>query len=189
MKTDYAGIDYSLGQSNVDKSNGIHYGVISMHSVPGEMQEDWDYDYLKPTCPKCGNEVTDEMPEGWKEMELESYTEYGCDDYICATCKLLLDSSDVYSEEPLGWSYDKDGYKLSDCLDTDIFVLQSPFYTRAQYCGPCVPGAGNLDSPCELGPKCYCLGHDWFDGGQAPYPVFKVENDEQVFGPSDASQT
>ena len=33
MKTDYAGIDYGMGQSNVDADNGIRYGVISQHEV------------------------------------------------------------------------------------------------------------------------------------------------------------
>ena len=55
--TSYAGIDYGLGQSNVDKANGIRYGVISQHSVIPEAMDDVDYDYGKPTCPKCGNEV------------------------------------------------------------------------------------------------------------------------------------
>ena len=32
-KTDYVGIDYGLGRSNIDKATGIRYGVISQHSV------------------------------------------------------------------------------------------------------------------------------------------------------------
>jgi hypothetical protein len=74
-------------------------------------------------------------------------------------------------------------------------VVKSPFYTYAQFCSPCVPGAGNLDNPMAEGVKTYCLGHDWFEGGVAPYPVWRVDdhafvtmNDgvEQVFSVQDA---
>ena len=110
----------------------------------------------------------------------EQYGHGGCHDFACDTCDLFLDSSHVYAESPLGWTYDREGYSLCDCLDTDIMVIASPFYTRAQYCSPCVPGAGNLDNPCAEGPKSYCLGHDWFDSGRAPYPVYRVSDDSEV---------
>ena len=176
----YKGIDYSLGQSNVNHETGIHYGVISQNSVMPEAMEDVEYDYGEPTCPKCGNEVKDELPDNWREMGLESYRKHGCDDYVCLECKLLLDSSDVFSEEPLGWSYDREGYKLTDCLDNDIFVLDSPFYTFAQFCSPCVPGAGNLDTFVKDGVKTYCLGHDWFEDSKAPYPVYSIATGELI---------
>jgi hypothetical protein len=28
--------------------------------------------------------------------------------------------------------------------------------------------------------KGYCFGHDWFEGGKAPYPVFSVKTGELV---------
>jgi hypothetical protein len=34
--------------------------------------------------------------------------------------------------------------------------------------------------PCADGPKTYCLSHDWFDGGVAPYPVYDVGTDKIV---------
>jgi hypothetical protein len=78
--------------------------------------------------------------------------------------------------EPEGWTYEGDGYQLVDCLDSDIMVLKSPYYTHAPFCSPCVPGAGNLEQASddkEL-PRVYCLGHDWFDDKCAPYPVYNV---------------
>jgi hypothetical protein len=32
-------------------------------------------------------------------------------------------------------------------------------------------------------PKAYCLGHDWFDDGRAPYPVYSVETGEWMQDP------
>src|SRR6266576_680504 len=140
----YKGIDYSLGQSNVNKETGIHFGVISQNSINLDCTGSFEYDYGKPTCGQCGNpaiESSDAPDEDWNEGK----------DYACLTCKRTFWSDDAFSEEPLGWSYKEDGYSLGDCLDNDIFVFKSPYFTFAQFCSPCVPGAGNLDTYCEDG--------------------------------------
>ena len=85
-----------------------------------------------------------------------------------------------YEGEPLGFEYSSDGYKLADCLDNDIMVLESPFYTFAKFCSPCVPGAGDLDAPDADGIKAFALGCDWFEGGVAPYTVYRVSDDSVV---------
>ncbi len=175
----YAGIDYGLGQSNLDRATGIRYGVISQNSILPEASEDFEQDYGKPTCPKCGNQIDEtNLPANFGEWE--NYTAHGCDDYACVHCEHLLDSSEVYSEESQGFTYEREGYKLCDCLNSDVFVILSPYFTHAQFCSPCVPGAGNLDTPVEDGPKTYCLGHDWFQNGIAPYPVYSVATGELV---------
>lgn len=178
----YAGIDYSLGRSNVNKATGIHYGVISQHSIMPEATDDFEQYYGEPTCPQCGNPAMEisEFDEKHPDVtELKPYA-HGCTDFACPVCLLSLDSADVYSDESQGFTYEREGYKLTDCLDSDIFVLESPFYTHAQYCSPCVPGAGNLETPVEDGPKTYCLGHDWFEDGKAPYQVYRVSDDSLV---------
>jgi hypothetical protein len=97
------------------------------------------------------------------------------------------EDEDSYCDcDPVGWSYEGEGYKLIDCLDTDIMVLESPFYTFAQFCSPCVPGAGNLDHAMPDGVKCYCLGHDWFEDGKAPYPVYRV-SDNYIVNPEEGA--
>jgi|LakMenEpi03Aug12_release.lakeMendotaPanAssembly.Ray.scaffolds.fasta_scaffold00471_60 hypothetical protein len=109
------------------------------------------------------------------------------------------------------WLWEKDGYTLSNCLQSDVFVGKSPYFTYAQFCSPCVPGAGNLDNsyepqgkskeqietvkhvaPLALGeaikswaeqdgyPQVFCLGHDFFDNEEAPYPVFSVATGKRV---------
>ena len=67
--------------------------------------------------------------------------------------------------------------------DVDIFVCKSPYFTYAQFCSPCAPGAGYLLNPLtepDPGNKAYCFGHDWFESGKAPYPVYSVETGELV---------
>lgn len=174
----YPGIDYGHGSTNRDPATGIRYGVISQHSVGQAWFDEAEADYGKPTCPKCGNDAceVDSVPEA---SEWEQYG-HGCVDYACESCEHFLDSSDVFGDDPIGWNYSGDGYELTDCLDSDIFVLMSPFYTLAQFCSPCVPGAGNLDSPMDEGVKTFCLGHDWFEDQKAPYRVFRVSDDTEV---------
>ena len=160
----YKGIDYSLGQSNFDRETGIHFGVISQHSILIEAMSDFEQDYGKPTCPECGNPVKE-------SAEVENADK----DYHCTDCMESYWSDVCFSDESLGFSYDSDGYRLMDCLDSDIFVLKSPYYTFAQFCSPCVPGAGNLETFVTGGVKTYALGHDWFEDGKAPYPVYDVK--------------
>lgn len=192
MKTEYAGIDYGLGQSNVDKSNGIRYGVIPQHEVLQAWADSSEPYYGKPHCPHCGNEAVErhckvEQLENGVAVTIddearEEYepNKYGFGEYACDDCKRLLSSDDVWPDSPLSFSYQEKGYAAECGEDGDIFIVKSPFFTRAQFCSPCAPGAGYLMNPCEDGPKSYCFGHDWFDDGKAPYPVYSVETGEQV---------
>ena len=175
-----AGIDYGMGISNVDKSNGIRYGVISQNSILQAWADSAEPDYGEPTCPKCGNAVKDAATAGAGDDTWPHYREHGCEDYACESCEMYLDSQDAFGDEPQGWNYSGDGYDLTDCLDSDVLVLKSDYYTFAQFCSPCVPGAGNLDSDDPDGVKTYCLGHDWFEEGKAPYPVYRVDDDSLV---------
>lgn len=181
-----AGIDYGMGKTNIDTATGIRYGVISFHDILQAWADSSEGYYGEPTCPKCGASVADTSGHG--DDEYEQYR-HGCSDYVCHTCKHTLDSQEVYAEEALGWSYDGDGYQAESCLDSDVIVTLSPYYTYGPFCSPCVPGAVNLNSalpvgdkePGQIGIRAYCFGHDWFDDGKAPYRVFRVADDTEVF--------
>jgi len=203
--TNYAGLDYGLGRSNIDLETGIRYGVISQNTV-GQAWWDWaEAEYGDPHCPKCGNEIKssddetlfkcvcvadngtavlvhadncpanelldDDMPEWFDRQE-----------YTCVNCKTCYFSEDCFPDEAQGYSFEDAEYTLTDCLDSDIFVLKSPYYTFAQFCSPYVPGAGNLNSPMdgENGAKAYALGHEWFEDDKAPYRLFRVSDGLEV---------
>ena len=175
-----AGIDYGMGTVNVDRTNGIRYGVISQHSVVQAWADSAESEYGEPTCPECGGKVIEYDGEKHNEYAAPANKWSACADYACEWCEIIIDSQDACGDEPIGWNYSGDGYELTDCLDSAIFVLKSPFYTFAQFCSPCVPGAGDLDSADEDGAQTYCLGHDWFEDGKAPYRVFSVATDKEV---------
>jgi hypothetical protein len=165
--TTYAGIDYSLGRSN--RSGEFHYGVIPMNALHEWAWESFESDYGEPHCPKCGNEVK-ESTKG--------------KDYWCKTCKKHLWSDQCFGDEPLGQELDDGEHQAFIDSHNDVMILASPYYTLAQYCSPCAPGAGYLLNSCMTGVKTYCFGHDWFDGDRAPYVVFDCKTGQRVNPPS-----
>ena len=184
--TDYRGIDYGCGLSNVDTATNIRYGVIPVNTVTQVWCDSSEPDYGDPICPECGRVVTDDL-NAIEDDVLETYaTSHGCDDYACESCKHLWDSSDVWRNEPLGFNLDDGTYKaMQGGDDCDIFILKSPYYTRAQFCSPCAPGACYLLNPCPDGEKAYCFLNDWFDDDSlCPYPIWKVSDDSVVYTPA-----
>lgn len=177
-----AGIDYGLGRTNINHETGIRFGVISQGAISQAWSDSSEPDYGDATCPQCGNvAVTFDATkhDEYEQFDQEHFNS-GCADFACEECKLTIDSSDCFGDEAIGWNVDSDGYKMTDCLDTDVMILESPYFTFAPYCSPCVPGAGNLDNASESelnetsGVKTYCVGHNWFEDGFAPYEVRDV---------------
>jgi hypothetical protein len=104
--------------------------------------------------------------------------------------------NDRYDGDGHDWLWEKDGYTLSNCLQSDVFVSKSPYFTYAPYCSPCCPGAGNLDSihveSCHEKSgyaKCFCLDGSFFDDGRAPYPMWRVDDGSLVDPGTDESKT
>ena len=64
------GIDYGLGKTNIDNSNGVRYGVISMHSIMPEA-----YAELEPVYPCEDCEYKDK--------------DYNDDNYMCDCCEAI----------------------------------------------------------------------------------------------------
>jgi len=171
MKTDYPGIDYA-GSSFVNRNSetGIRYGIIP---TGHERLSDWIYDELEPEysayCPWCGTELCDveQNDDG---------------NYDCPACEKEIVDGDQWPESPD--CYVLNGAEKGFQDDSgDLWVTESPYYTNAQFCSPCAPGACYLANPCDDGAKAYCLGADWFKGDKAPYPIYLVATDELVYSP------
>ena len=156
--TDYAGIDYGLGQSNIDTKTGIRFGLISANSLHEYFWEDVEAKYGQ-YCPDCGSD----LPDDWE------------DEGTCPACGEGIVDGDQYGDEPDSQVINTGGVEGFVGSDNEVWVTKSPFYTHAQFCSPCMPGAGNLNHPCTDGPKTYCLPGEWFDDGEAPYPVYPVD--------------
>lgn len=156
------GVDYGLGRTNIDLATGIRYGVIPVGTLGDEAIEEFETRYT-PRCPECGGEVSD-APD--------------TDAFVCATHG-EQEHDTCFGDEPDAITYERDGYAMSLDSQNDVFIVASPYYTRAAFCSPCAPGACYLTSPCDDGERAYCPGPEWFDG-PAPYPIFKVSDGSEV---------
>ena len=170
MKTSYAGINYAglTSAANMDRSNNTRYGVINQNEVSQAWCDGSEPDYSL-SCYHCGADLSLFPGESWD---------------ICPKCGKEIDTDMLYDGlEPRAYVYDSNGYFCESGGDGDIFVIHSPYYTYAQFCSPCAPGACYLNNPL-VEPiednKCYCFGHDWFDDGIAPYDVYDVKTSKIV---------
>jgi hypothetical protein len=172
----YIGIDYGLGQANIDPETGIHFGVISMHDV--DFWSDGSEPVYGSHCPHCGNEIDQEIKD--KALDHSSKSEEEKEARTCPHCNKILNESDFFEDEPVGYVIKDDKYFATQSHDdTDIFVEKSIYYTICGFCSPCAPGAGDILNQVEEGIKTYCFGHDMFEN-EAPYAVYEVATGKKV---------
>jgi hypothetical protein len=172
----YVGIDYGLGKTNIDKETGIRFGVINQNRVLQAWHDNSEPYYGSAAdcefeCPKCCIIAVNLNGLDWG------------DTLTCAECNREFEAEIPDCAEAVSFFIDDIEYKAECESDGDIFVMQSPYYTYAQFCSPCAPGACYLMNPVEPSHgnnRCYCFGHDWFDEGKAPYPVYSVETNKLV---------
>ena len=169
-----------MGKTNIDET-GMRYGVISQHSIDGGALSDIYF----------GHHSVDLAYERWLD-EIKSALHHALKDFLSSQSLedavetvLGMDSLGEGHEGEADPRYETDGYIIEKCLDADLIVMKSRFFTYAQYCSPCVPGACNLDSPLEMPTEngsncCYCLGHDFFEDGKAPYKVYSMLSGEEI---------
>lgn len=166
-RTEYTGIDYGMGKTNINPKTNIHYGVIHQDEVLQAWADSSKGHYIF-YCPCCGNELKN-----------------GYDAKRCGHCHKSIDPDMDFMEiEPVSHFYKGDGYICEQSYDDpDIFIIKSPYFTYAQFCSPCAPGAcylmNPLDEPNENN-KCYCFGHSWFEDERAPYPVYSVKTSKRI---------
>jgi len=189
----YKGIDYGRGIVNIDDS-GIRYGVIPQNAVGQVWYDESEPHYGKPTCPKCNGkalelpiaevklngELIDITPDDIDNWE---FNEHECADYCCIDCKFVFGCESAYPEEPHSFYFEDEEYSAECSDEVDIFILKSPYFTYAQFCSPCAPGACYLLNPIEEkdpNNKCYCFGPDWFENEKAPYPVYSIKTGEKI---------
>lgn len=154
--------------TNIDPTTGVHFGVIPPHAIGTRWYESSEPHY-PAACPECGS---------WEIHEQEDNPSF----LFCDSCHAVIPDGDQFSAEPTHSLYSGEGYSLSQRTDDhDVFVEKSPFCTFAEPCSPCAPNAGYLPQASMQGAiLTYCLGHDWFEEGKAPYPVFLVTTGQEV---------
>jgi hypothetical protein len=172
----YAGIDYGLGKTNIDTNTGIRYGVIHSNRLAS-----WAWDDI--TSQGVDMDYEDSRDELLSSLSfaIQSVLEERARNFDAKEIAESIVDDLEFDYESHGdcrrYRYVTKETEFGTCSDGDIFVVKSEFYALCQFCSPCAPGAGYLES--EGGVKAYCLGPDWFDGAM-PYKCFRVSDDSEV---------
>lgn len=128
--------------TNTNPETGIPYGVVAMNNLA-----DWVFDEF---LYHGNNDSYDAALAEWRAENPDADEE---------------EFSDFYEGEEENYSLEKDGLVLGLSYlggAPMIWVFQSPHTTTVRPCSPCVPGAGDLDTPDPDGMECYTLPPDWF---------------------------
>ena len=183
------GIDYGMGQTNIDKATGMRYGVIPMNDLSSFAWDDIlvngdDLDFAAYKQ-ECKTSIATAIGNALEELGLDR----GNDAEELADG--IVDDLEWDGYENTGdcarYAYDDGEVSIETASDGDVWVLKSLYYTYAPFCSPCAPGAGYLRDAGtdDSNPKVYCLPKDWFDDEQGcPYPYWTVDGDELVFQPA-----
>lgn len=152
------GIDYGLGITNTDHETGIRYGILPRSAWPEWMDESLEAVYFHG-CGYCGSELSD------------SFESPG----VCPDCGEHLGDGEDWSQEPIGWRLDSDGYEGHADEQGDLWITKSPYKCKAGFCSPCAPGAVYLTDRADDA-WGYCLGPDWYENSDKamPYDAVKV---------------
>ena len=186
------GIDYGMGRTNIDLSNGIRFGVIPLNDVTQSWCDASEADYGPASCSECGNEAVEltEVPFDLDELKVirqdgdcrkhdvlripvkhrgevngrKEWHDAGRE-YACLNCARSFESENAYPEEAVyGFNLDDGEYVAHQGHDDcDIFIIKSPYYTFGPFCSPCAPGAVYLRNGSEEGAQAYCFAPDWFE--------------------------
>lgn len=149
--------------ANYDEQTSIHYGVISQNSVISEIWESFESVY-EIECANCGHVYSDNESANCPKCDIDNHLEFEC-----------ADSPSYWK-----WNGEKE-YALEYAESLSAFyVTRSPYYTYAAFCSPCAPNAGDLDAPRKKGIKTYCLDASFFESNNAPYPVYRVSDNQRV---------
>jgi hypothetical protein len=123
------------GDTNTNPETGVHYGVISEHSIGEGLLDDI---YM--------NGTRDAEDAAYEELVSEGKTEDEIRDAL--ECADFSDSVITYED---------DEYRIQLFPWYGVYVMKSPIIVKCQRCSPCSPNAGNLDYPEEDGIPTYGL--------------------------------
>lgn len=149
--TNYAGIDYGLGGTNIDKETGIRFSIIPQNYLNDDALDsiyngrDLGYESAEQEIKNKIRGAIEDYFSDWKDTN-------GGKSRLDQAVEDAFDVLDGWAEglECSGpYRYEKDGYILRTTDYNELWVLKSPYFTYAQFCSPCAPGACHLEHPLE----------------------------------------
>ena len=140
---------------NFNMETGTHYGIIHWRSLDAELVDDLLHRYgTNLSYQEAYAEIAAKV---WKDV---LYGEIKFDD---AEEEIERRTEDLQIEEPIiEGTYEGVTYRTSWLGGAlHFFIFDSPCINRYALCSPCVPNAGDLDSPDIDGVETYDVHPDW----------------------------
>lgn len=144
---------------NYNPDTGIPYGTIYLHHIDSDLaQELWythgeDISY-KNALEEFRSEVRAELLDSEPDVDPDDI-----EDMIDSRCEWFEPQID---EPTIEGEYEGVKYMISWLGGAPLlWVFRSPFTGSYAQCSPCVPGAGDLETPDEYGVVCYDVPPDW----------------------------
>lgn len=179
---------------NVDHQTGIRVGFISQHTPMAEALDDITTNGTDLTYEAAVEEAKAQIRAAL--VPVLNGLIYPRHDELDAAVDAVWDSieqtyNDHYEADQTTYRYEKEGYVIEWTPNGSlacVSVIRSPFFTLCAFGSPCIPNAGDLDTPGDV--KTYCLGVDWFEKDQPPYNVYEVATGKQVYAvPQEGEQS
>jgi len=172
---------------NMDFESGIHYGAISQNSLDLDALYDWYENdaYYDEAKDEISNGIESALSDYLDPVEIEDVIDVAIDKF-----------NEAYQCDEPAFYYEDDEYSAEYSHDMCCWIIKkSPYYTYCKGCSPCVPNAGDLDSPVTPDDyekdnnasmheirasiyggikKTYCLPKEFFIDSKAPYEYFEV---------------
>ena len=151
---------------NYNPDTGIPYGTIYLHHLDSDLaQELWythgeDISYknaLEELREAVSAQMIDEEENG--ECPIRSVDDF--DDELDEIVERRAEFIEI-DEPTIEGEYEGVKYMISWLGGAPLlWVFRSPFTGSYAQCSPCVPGAGDLETPDEYGVVCYDVPPDW----------------------------
>lgn len=144
--------------TNVNPVTGVRYGIISANSL--------DFD-LVCDLQSAGNDLHWEARLAEIRLEVDEAVERGevSEEDADETYDLRVEKEgDAWTDEEPEHEFYVEGVRGQTVWlggGLLIWIFASPWKTKANLCGPCVPGCGDLDSLNPDGYECYDVPPTW----------------------------
>lgn len=141
---------------NMNEETGIHYGIIRANSLDWELVDIFMHGFQTTNL---------SYQEAYAEIAVKVWREVLDGDSPFEDAESAIESlaEEIEIEEPIvEGTYAGVNYRsswLGGALH--FFIFDSPCINRYALCSPCVPNAGDLDSPDIDGVETYDVHPDW----------------------------
>ena len=161
---------------NMNLDTGIHYGCISQNSLNMDHMDDWYDDDA------CYDEIKQEIVDGVTSALSDYLDPIDVQNIVDEAVGKFAEN---YQNDEPQFYYEDENYSAQYSQSLCCWIIsKSPYYTYCKGCSPCIPNAGDLDTPVNPDDyvsdmsvkRTYCLPKEFFDGEVAPYEYFEVND-------------